>query len=67
MTTQTTAIFTPQERKSLRALRARYNQDRDVFSNRELSQLRFLRWLYHNGHFASPLIDTYSYSIRSTP
>ena len=29
----------------LGALRARYQQDRDLFTNRELSHLRFMRWL----------------------
>jgi hypothetical protein len=40
------------EQRSLRALRARFQQDGDLFSDRERAHLLFLRWLYQNGHFA---------------
>ena len=39
--------FTPAERQALGALRARYLQDRDLFSDAERARLRFLRWLVH--------------------
>ena len=32
-----------------RALRERYQQDRDLFSARERARLRFVRWLYRTG------------------
>jgi hypothetical protein len=41
--------FSTSERRALRALRARYQQNRDLFSTRELAYLRFLRWLYRTG------------------
>lgn len=41
--------FTRLERRTLRALRARYRLDTDMFSERELMHLRFLRWLYQTG------------------
>jgi hypothetical protein len=47
--TTTTTTFTASERKTLRALRARYNVDHDRFSPRELERLSFLRWLYQTG------------------
>jgi hypothetical protein len=43
------ATFTPAERAALYDLRARYQQDRDLFSRREQRHLRFLRWLYRTG------------------
>jgi hypothetical protein len=54
MTTQTStavraATFTRPQWCALRALRERYQQDRDLFSARERARLRFVRWLYHTG------------------
>jgi hypothetical protein len=53
MATQTTITgskpsFTATERRSLRALRNRYREDHDLFTNRERVQLAFLRWLVEN-------------------
>ena len=47
-----TTTLTPAERHTLRVLRARYQQDRDLFSERERAHLRFLRWLYETGRLA---------------
>lgn len=44
--------FTPAEQHALRSLRARYQQDRDLFSPSELARLRFLRWLVQTGRLA---------------
>jgi hypothetical protein len=57
MTTETAvttriSTFSPAEKRVLRALRTRYQQDGDLFSQRERAQLLFLRWLYQTGHFA---------------
>lgn len=41
--------FSRGERRTLRALRDRYQQDHDLFSAQELAYLRFVRWLYHTG------------------
>ena len=41
--------FTPAQWQALHALHTRYQQDRDLFSNRELARLRFVRWLYQTG------------------
>jgi hypothetical protein len=54
MTTQTPVpvpppTFTPAQWQTLHALRARYEQDRDLLSERERACLRFLRWLYQTG------------------
>lgn len=43
------ARFTSVEAQALRALRDRYQQGRDLFADRELARLRFLRWLYETG------------------
>lgn len=43
------ARFTSVEAQALRALRDRYQQGRDLFTDRELARLRFLRWLYETG------------------
>jgi hypothetical protein len=43
------ATFSAAEWSALRALRAAYQQHRDLFSARELARLRFQRWLYHAG------------------
>lgn len=45
--------FTPAERRSLRALRNRYQADHDLFSNRERAQLAFLRWLVEHERIES--------------
>lgn len=47
--------YTAAERQSLRALRARYQEDPDFFSARELGCLRFMRWLRHRGVFDEDL------------
>lgn len=44
-----TPAFTLTERRLLRALRARYQQDRDLFSDGERARLRFMRWLCRTG------------------
>jgi hypothetical protein len=54
MTTETSAktragTFTLAERRALRNLRTRYQQDSDLWSNRERAHLHFLRWLYRTG------------------
>jgi hypothetical protein len=41
--------FTLQEWAELYALRARYDQSRDLFSACELERLRFTKWLYETG------------------
>jgi hypothetical protein len=45
----TPARFSARERSALRRLRARYQQDYDLFSAPELAHLRFVRWLYRSG------------------
>ena len=40
------SVFTRAEQATLRELRARYCDGRDLFSDRELARLRFIRWLY---------------------
>lgn len=52
-TTITTVMLTSEEQKALEALRARFLQDHDLFSDRELAHLQFLRWLYTQGVLAS--------------
>jgi len=44
-----TTPFTPDEHRALTALRTRYDQDFDCFSQRERARLRFWRWLYRTG------------------
>jgi hypothetical protein len=45
-TTKTAApTFTARELRTLRDLRARYQQDRDLFTPREVARLHFIRWL----------------------
>ena len=41
--------FTSAERRTLRTLRDRYRQDRDLFTSRERAHLLFLRWMYRSG------------------
>jgi hypothetical protein len=41
--------FSPAESSALRALRAEYQQHRDLFSAREMAHLRFQHWLYRTG------------------
>ena len=58
MTTQTQAAptpitFTAAERRALRTLRARYREERDLFSNEELARLRFVRWLVQSDRLAA--------------
>ena len=58
MATQTAATaiaptFTRAERRMLRALRTRYRQDHDLFSESESAHLRFIRWLYQTGRLVS--------------
>jgi hypothetical protein len=42
-------IFNAQELRTLRDLRARYQQDRDLFAPREAARLQFIRWLVQSG------------------
>lgn len=49
VSTATAPAFTSAERRLLRALRTRYRQDHDLFSESERARLRFLRWLYQSG------------------
>lgn len=48
-----TITFTRTQWRVLRALRASYAQDPDLWTDRELAHLRFLRWLYRTGRLAS--------------
>jgi hypothetical protein len=43
------ASWSDEEQSTLRALRARYQQGRDLFSAAELGRLHFYRWLYDTG------------------
>jgi hypothetical protein len=43
------ATFTRPQWWVLRALRKRYQQDRDLFTAREQARLRFVHWLYRTG------------------
>ena len=42
-------LFSRAEWDSLCVLRTRYQQDRDLLSERERARVRFLRWLYQTG------------------
>ncbi|HEV7129165.1 MAG TPA: hypothetical protein VGN32_17165 [Ktedonobacterales bacterium] len=44
--------FSVEEMGCLEALRERYAQRRDLFSEAELARLRFLRWLVDTGRLA---------------
>jgi hypothetical protein len=46
-------LFTTQERRALRLLRARYRQDHDLCTQRERAHLRFMRWLCQTGRLES--------------
>ncbi|HEY8284681.1 MAG TPA: hypothetical protein VIJ28_09885 [Chloroflexota bacterium] len=49
-TTKTSGpVFNARELRTLRDLRARYQQDRDLFTPREAARLRFIRWLVRSG------------------
>jgi hypothetical protein len=41
--------FTECEQEALRRLRLRYQESRDLFNDRELARLRFVRWLHETG------------------
>jgi hypothetical protein len=41
--------FTDTEQGALRRLRLRYQESRDLFNDRELARLRFVRWLHATG------------------
>ncbi len=43
--------FASEEWHHLCRLRLRFRRKRDLFSDRELEQLHFLRWLYRTGRF----------------
>ena len=43
--------FTDTERLALWQLRSRYRTSGDLFGQRELARLRFVRWLYQTGRF----------------
>jgi hypothetical protein len=51
-TPTSTTAFTQEEQRALRKLRTRYQQDADLFSQRELAHLCFLRWLFQTGQLA---------------
>jgi hypothetical protein len=53
MTSETSSAFTPAEWAALDHLRTRYSQGRDLFTDREMARLRFLRWLYGTGRLTS--------------
>jgi hypothetical protein len=74
MMTQTTtdgsSLFTSSEWEALALLRERYHQGRDLFSEREMARLRFVRWLYRTARLTSwedntgyTAIVTYLYSM----
>lgn len=52
-TADASVSFTSSESQALEALRNRYHENRDLFAERELARLRFLRWLYETGRVAS--------------
>jgi hypothetical protein len=45
------ARFTARQRQALEAVRDRHYGHGDLFSERELAQLRFIRWLYETAQF----------------
>jgi hypothetical protein len=45
--------FTDQELGHLVALRQRYQQDQDLFSEAEMARLQFLRWMRETGRLDS--------------
>lgn len=47
-TSNTAHSLTPAERQSLTALRTRFQNDPDLFSDKERAHLLFLRWLYQS-------------------
>jgi hypothetical protein len=55
MTTQTTEIesdvqqLTSAEQSALQALRLRYSESRDLFSQAELNRMQFIGWLVKSG------------------
>jgi hypothetical protein len=57
--TPTTPVTTPDytytgtELSALRKLRTRYQQDQDLWSDRERAHLIFMRWLYQTGKLPS--------------
>lgn len=46
-------LWSPSERRALRALRAHYRANRDLFDREELGRLAFIRWLYRCGRLES--------------
>jgi hypothetical protein len=44
--------YTADEWRALQSLRLRYQEGRDLWSERELAHLRFVRWLAQNGRQA---------------
>jgi hypothetical protein len=52
-TTDRRSIFSSSEWEALALLRERYQQGRDLFSDREMARLRFVRWLYRAGQLTS--------------
>ena len=49
--------FTLEEMRDLEGLRGRYQRDHDLFSERELAHLRFLRWCLHAGYLREAEIE----------
>lgn len=52
-TNETRTSLTTIEERALRAIRDRYHEDRDLFSERELVKLRFFKWLFQSGRLDS--------------
>lgn len=46
-------LFTKAEWRALRVLRASYSSTGDLWSEKELERLRFVRWLYRVGRLVS--------------
>jgi hypothetical protein len=45
--------FTRAEKRVLSALRRRYSEDRDLFTQQEKARLSFMRWLHRRGRLCS--------------
>lgn len=48
-TASRTRLFEPDELRDLQRLRRRYQLEPDIFSQRELGTLHFVRWLVRTG------------------
>mgnify|MGYP001455963779 CR=1 FL=1 len=52
-TNDVSSTFNADEWDALRLLHERYHHERDLFSNREMGRLRFVRWLYRTGRLTT--------------